>query len=320
MSSGKSKTQTTTSTTAPPAYVGNQLEFGVGEARRLYNAGTPEFFPGQTYAGFTPQQETALGLAEQRAMRGSPLVQGAQQNLFDTLSGKYMGSNPYLEAEINAASRGTTQRFAESVLPGIQSSLGRAGRYGANAATLNMYDRAQQNLARELGDIEATTRSRSYDNERARQFQALGLAPSLASQDYADIAQLSAVGEQRQAMNQRAIDESMQRYQYENTIDQQALDQFLARISGVAGSAGTIGTQTTPVQKSSPFSQALGLGLTAAGYAFGGPAGGMMGSMAGNAFGGGFGGYSPVPMATYGGGAYGGGYSMTPGGTRISWY
>lgn len=341
MSSGKSKTQTTTETVAPPAYIGRQLEFGVDEARRLYNQGTPGFFPGQTYAGFTPQQEQALNLTEQRALAGSPLTAEAQNQLGRTLRGEFLGANQYIDPMIAAANRSVTQQFAESVMPGVQSSLGRAGRYGSNAATQQLFTNAQRNLAQQLADTEANIRGNAYAQERQLMNAAIGQAPALAAQDFADLGRLAAVGEQRQAMNQHGINEQMARYQYENTIDQQALDQFLARVTGTAGSAGQTGTKVTPVAGSNTLGQVLGIAGTVGGFMVGGPAGAAIGGGLGSAIGGGMGGGAPVgggnfssmlsgygqptpyynsnPMQTFSGGAYGGGFSPTSSGV-INWY
>jgi hypothetical protein len=286
MSGGKSKTQTTTETTAPPAYIQDQLKFGVQQARNLYDKGAPAFFSGQTYAGFTPQQEQALTQTEQRALAGSPLTREAQNQLQRTLSGEFLGANPYLDPMIQAANRSVTQQFAETTMPSVQSSLGRAGRYGSNAATQQLFTNAQRTLAQQLADTEANIRGSAYQQERQLQNAAIGQAPALAAQDYADLGKLAMVGEQRQAMNQAAIDEAMLRYNYANTIDQQELDKFLARITGTAPSAGQIGTKVAPAGGSNTFGQLLGLAGTLGGAALGGPMGGAIGGSIGSAVGG----------------------------------
>lgn len=317
----KPKTQTTTSTTAPPSYVASELQYGTEQARSLYDQGLPEYYSEQTYAGFTPQQEQAMTLGEQRALDGSPLVDSAQTELQKTLAGDYYNINPYLDQALEAAKRGTVESYGTSVMPSIQSSLSRAGRYGSNAATMDLYNQSQKALAQQLADTEAKTRAQAYETERGRQYSAMGLAPTLAAQDYTDISNLYDIGAKRQAMEQQGINEDISRYQYESTMDQQALDQFLSRITGIAGSAGTVGTQTTPVKGSSTLSQLAGLAAVAAGTYFGGPAGGaaaggLFNSTVGNT---GVGATSSAPMATYGGGAYGGGYSPYNGGT-INWF
>jgi hypothetical protein len=343
MSSGKGKTQTTTQTSAPPAYIEDQLKYGTEEARRLYNQPAPKFFGGQTYAGFTPQQEQALNLTEQRALAGSPLTREAQAQLGRTLRGEFLGANQYLDPMVEAATRGARQRFAETTMPSVQSSLGRAGRYGNNAATQQLFTNAQRTLAQQLTDTEANIRGQNYAQERNFMNAAIGQAPALAAQDYADTARLAAVGEQRQAMNQAGINEAMQRYQYENNIDQEQLNQFLARITGISPQAGKVQTEVKPVAGANRLGQVLGVGMAAAGAFTGNPmliAGGVN-QFAGASQGGSGGGASPFssqmfgsmpnsqptpfypqynPMGTIAGGAYGGGYSNTAGGGRIDWY
>jgi len=318
MSSGKSKTQTTTQTSAPPQYVADQLKFGTEEARRLYDQGAPAFFSGQTYAGFTPQQEQALQMTEQRALAGSPLQREASNQLQRTLSGEFLGANQYIDPMIEAGNRSITRQFGETIMPSIQSSLGRSGRYGNNAATQQLYTNAQRTLAQQLADTEANVRGNAYAGERQLMNAAIGQAPAFAQQDYADLGKLAMVGEQRQGMDQNAINEAMQRYQYANTIDQQQLDQFLSRVTGISPQAGTIGTVVSPKQGSNTFGQLLGLAGTAAGMYFGGPAGAAAGGSLGGALGGGNA-LSPVPMATQAGGTYGGGYTPYSGG-QINWY
>lgn len=278
MSSGKSKTQTTTQTNAPPAYAAKELEFATQEARRLYETGLPAYYQGPTFAGFTPQQEQALTMTENRAMRGSPLVDTAQNQLQRTLSGEFLGANEYIDPMIDAANRNITRQFGETVMPSVQASLGRSGRFGNNAATQQLYTNAQRTLAQQLADTEVGIRGNAYAGERQLMNAAIGQAPAMAAQDYADANRLGAVGEQRQSMEQMGIDADMAKYQYESMIDQNELDQFLARLQGVVPMTGTVGTTVAPRQGSSMFSQLLGAGISLGGAALGGPIGGMIGS------------------------------------------
>lgn len=69
------------------------VEFGLGEARRLYEQGGPQYYPGQTFVSPSEATQTALGLAEQRALAGSPLLQQAQQ----TIAGQMGYTSPYAQ-------------------------------------------------------------------------------------------------------------------------------------------------------------------------------------------------------------------------------
>lgn len=74
---GGGGSQTTTQQIDPT--VQPYVEYGLQEARRLYEKGMPAYFPGQTYAGPSDYTNQAIGMAAQRAQAGSPLVSAAQQ-------------------------------------------------------------------------------------------------------------------------------------------------------------------------------------------------------------------------------------------------
>ena len=70
------------------------VEYGLQEAQRLYQTGGPEYYPGQTYIGPSQMTQTGMQMAQQRALQGSPLVQGAQQ----TVGALQTATNPALGA------------------------------------------------------------------------------------------------------------------------------------------------------------------------------------------------------------------------------
>jgi len=53
------------------------VEYGLGEAKNLYQTTTPEYFAGQTYVSPSAQTESALAQAEAQARAGSPLTSAA---------------------------------------------------------------------------------------------------------------------------------------------------------------------------------------------------------------------------------------------------
>ncbi len=50
------------------------VEFGLGEAKNLYQTTTPEYFKGQTYVSPSAQTESALSLAERTCSQSRSLV------------------------------------------------------------------------------------------------------------------------------------------------------------------------------------------------------------------------------------------------------
>ncbi|MFG1413976.1 hypothetical protein V5G24_23015 [Xanthobacter sp. VTT E-85241] len=303
MTSSKSKTQTTTSTVAPPGWIGDQQQFALDQARSLYDQGAPAFYPGQTYADLSPETSQAMGLATDRAVNGSPAVRDAQGNVTDTLNGAYLNANPYLNDAIDIANQGTVRGYQDSIFPTIASGSARSGRYGSGLYA-DAQDSARTALAGQLSDTSTTMANQNYMQERQNQLAAAGLAPALANQDYTDISALGQVGAQKEAQAQKGIDESMARYSYDANSQGDALNQFLQRLGLVTPGAGTTSTNTQPVQGSNALGQVLGLAATGAGYYFGGPSGGAAaGGAANSLFGGGGGGYSQQ-MSSPGGVSY----------------
>lgn len=90
-------------------------------------------------------------------------IMGAQGLVNDTIGGKFLSGNPYLDAVLG--------RTRENVSDSVASEFMGAGRYGGG------YHQAI--LARELADAENNARMQDYSRERAYQNDAIGQAQSL---------------------------------------------------------------------------------------------------------------------------------------------
>ena len=86
--------QTSTTTTSIDPSIQPYVTYGLEEGKRLYESGTPSFFPGQTYVSPSQATQSALQMAQERAMSGSPLVRSAQAEQLATIQGR--GVNPFL--------------------------------------------------------------------------------------------------------------------------------------------------------------------------------------------------------------------------------
>jgi hypothetical protein len=261
---GGSKTE---STSEPWAGVQPYLSQGYQAAQQ--DVLDKPFFPGQTYPGFSPESEAALGGTAQRALQGSPLIDMAQgrnygmmgapgtEALTNTAMGAYTNrDNPYMD------------RVAESVrarvLPGVQSSFGMAGRTGDSPL-------AQGIMAREMTNALAPYQFGQYGQERGFQEQAagqlasnqiagMGMAPELAGVDFSDLARLGQVGAARENKSAQQIQEDMARYESPVT----RLQQYMQTLSGSAPLIGQTSTQQGP----NPIFGALGAGISASPFFF----------------------------------------------------
>jgi hypothetical protein len=244
--SRSSSPQTTTTTSEPPAYLRPYLETGAQRANELYNN------QGAPVTPFSSQTEQALRMAEMRALGGSPVNRVAQDYATRTLSGGFMGANPWLDQAFNRASGAVTNQ--------VQSNFGTSGR---NPRGIDAAGFAQEGY----NDLAAQIYGGDYQAERARQQQLVPFAGQLASQDYADIGQLAGVGAQREALQR----------EYDNQSGN-ALDAYLARLSGFPG--GTV-TQSTPTERNWLAGAAGGASMGAMFGPWGILGGGILGGLLG---------------------------------------
>lgn len=245
---GKSSTQTSTTTSAPPDYLDSQLRYGTSQIRADYDAGPNPLYPYSTIKGFDPlQMEAAQGTVD-LARAGSPLVKSAQTLIQDTLDGKFVGGNPYLDDLL--ATYGTKAASASNA---IFNKSGRLGS-GANAT----------NAAKAVSDATLPYLFDQYNTERNNQYQAAQLAPGMANLDFENLNRIAAVGDARQTMDQAKLDEEVARWQYENGGgDDMNLDQYLQRIYGSPGfQYGTETNTTTSKQKGGGLGSVLGTALS----------------------------------------------------------
>tara|TARA_Y100000401_G_scaffold59221_1_gene46980 strand:- start:129 stop:872 length:744 start_codon:yes stop_codon:yes gene_type:complete len=214
---GSEQTGVQTTTVLPPAYVLPQLAYGANEAQRMYSAGTGfGYYPENTVAGFSPEQQMAMTLQGNRALSGSPITREGQSLGLNTLRGDFLGSNPYFK-----------QAVLDPITDQVQGQFSRAGRLGSGAN--------QNALTRAL----STPLMQNYENERQRQSNMLSNVPALANQDYTDYAQLAAVGLDRQQQAQRQIEANKARFDFLQSAPQQRLGTFLGNLNAAAGQGQT---------------------------------------------------------------------------------
>lgn len=218
------------------------VEYGLGEAKRLYQGTTPSYFPGQAFVSPSEATTRALGLAEQRAMAGSPLTEAAQQETLATIQGR--GINPFLAGAAEALYRPTTMAGQEAIR-GLQSEASSRGRYGSGAME-QLAGKASYNIGLGLGDINRQLMLQSSEAERARQMEAVRGAPAMAAQDYADIQRLLTVGGAREQQAAAELQDAINRYNFEQNLPSMKLQQYAGLIYGAP--QGQIVTQSATPQ------------------------------------------------------------------------
>jgi len=207
-----------------------------------------EFFPGSTVVPFSPQQEQAFNLIEQRAFGGSPLTQAGQQNLLQTIQGDFLNlENPAFQA--------LSDRLSGDISSRVNAQFTGSGRRGSSAN--------QEALTRGIGDALAPIAFQQFAQERGNQLAAAQAAPAFAQQDFFDLNQLLGVGQARQGQAGAELQDLVNRFNFGQQEPRQRLAEFFSLIGGgtIPGQGTT--TTTQPVFETSSeqnaFSNALGL-------------------------------------------------------------
>jgi hypothetical protein len=185
-------------------------------------AQTPwQSYQGQRFADLNPQQMLGLGMVQERALQGSPLISEAEKSLTQTIQGG--NTNPYLDQMVNKAQ--------QSVLGNANAAAVRSGSFGNSGIG--------EQAARQMSDVATSMYGQAYDQDRARQLQAIGMAPTLADQGYKDASQLLNAGNILQNQQQQKLD-----FGYDQFKDAQNYPfKQLQTIGGVVGQAQ--GSQST---------------------------------------------------------------------------
>jgi hypothetical protein len=242
------------------------VEFGLGEARRLYEGAGPQYFPGQTFVSPSATTLSALQSAESRAMAGSPLLRQAQTQMQRTAGGEYLQGNPFFQGAFAPAARQAQEAFTTNIQD-LTSKASSAGRYGS-AAMGQLQGKAADIFSRNLTETAGKLAYENYAAERARQEAAARALPELAAQDYADIERLATVGQAREAYDLQALQDQINRFNYEQNLPQARLQSYLSSIYGAPAGGITEttgrGTSQQPIY-GNPAQSFLGNALTLAG-------------------------------------------------------
>lgn len=199
-------------------------------------------YDGQTVAQLNPYQQAGYDAIAARAMGGSPVSDAAAGEITRTLSGGYLGANPYLDSMVD--------RTAADIRRSSDVAEARGAGYGNTGR--------EEATARAIGDASMQIRGQDYARERGYMQSALGMAPTIAGQDYADAAQLLGAGQGLQGQEQRNLTDQYQRFLEARDYPQQ---QLATMGRGLGFNFG--GSQQVP--GANGWSQALGTGLAAYG-------------------------------------------------------
>lgn len=217
------------------------VEYGLQEAKQLYQTDTPTYYPYQTYVDPSAQTQQALQAAQSRALAGSPLVPAAQQQQLGVIRGEDLGLNPFFTSALQGAAGVATTQFQDA-LKDIASQASQAGRYGSGAMA-SLQDRASTNLAKELTTRAGELAYQNYAAQKAAQERAVERAPQMAQADYQDIQQLLNVGQTAEDYQRQALESDIARFEFEQNKPYTKLQSYLSAAYGAP--MGQVSTTTS---------------------------------------------------------------------------
>jgi len=217
------------------------VEYGLQEAKGLYQTDTPNYYGGQTYIGPSAQTQAALQAGQNRALAGNPLLPAAQQQQLSSIQGDYLSAgNPYFTQALAGPTQQATQAYNDAIMA-AQSGASRAGRYGSGVSA-DIQNRAANTLSNTLANKYGELAYGNYQQERGMQNQAVMNAPALAQADYGDISQLANIGKTAEDYQKTALQADIDRFNFEQNKPYQKLSSYLGAAYGAP--MGNVSTTT----------------------------------------------------------------------------
>ena len=217
------------------------VQYGLEQAKGLYQSDTPKYYGGQTYVGPSEQTQAALQAAQNRALQGNALLPAAQQQQLGSIRGDYLSAgNPYFQQALAGPTQQATQAYNDAIMA-AQSGTSKAGRYGSGVSA-DIQNRAANTLATTLANTYGNLAYQNYAGERGMQNQAVMNAPGLAQADYADISQLANVGKTAEDYQKTALQADIDRFNFQQNAPYQKLSAYLGAAYGAP--MGQVSTTT----------------------------------------------------------------------------
>ena len=210
------------------------------EARRIYEGGPQQYYPGQTWVD--PNQLELLGRMNQLGF--------ATQQMPGMLGGIYSGfgslvnpmASPYLESMIDIGQRKIGEGLREQILPSIRADALRAGQFTSSSKDLAK-GLAGEAAIQSMEDLNTRLLSDAYNRGLSSQERALSMAPSILGLGM----QPGQIQQQIGGMYRGDTEKMLQDYMNRWNFGQQAPRSNLDWYANVVGSPFR-GTTTTSAQ------------------------------------------------------------------------
>ena len=236
------------------------MEGGFKESAKLYNQHTPQWYSGQTQAGFSPDQLTAQQGIRDFAVQGAPSImnpaisayqQGTNPNMLNVANNPYV--NNMAQAAADRAMGALTPQMANIRQGAIASGGYGGGRQGIaeGNALSGAADAANQAAAGIYSD--------AYGQGLGHQANTLGMTSGLMGAGFQPYGALGASGGQQQGREQALIQDAMAQQQFEQNLPYDKLAKYQAGITGFSPLVGNAGQSVATSPGNSMVSNIGGL-------------------------------------------------------------
>jgi len=240
-------------------------------AEAWFNSPLPDYYPGQTVAGFNPAQMRGWGMS-QAAAGDVARYAGGLGGAYGSYVNQGPQMNPYLDQVADAYRGQMGKMFSEQIMPslrGSQIAANNAGSSGAALASARAADDFQQNISNQLANLY----SRGFESTQNRYLSALGQAPGQVGMLQSALSQPGAIQQQigglQQMLQQRRMDDEMQRWQYYRDAPERRLQTYAGLLGEM--SMPTSSTQTSTATGQAPAPRTNWSNLVAGGLMYASP-------------------------------------------------
>jgi len=218
------------------------MQGGFEESAKLYNEHTPQWYSGQTQAGFSPDQLTAQQGIRDFAVQGAPSIMNPAISAYQRGTGANMldvANNPYVnnmaQAAADRAMGALTPQMANIRQGAIMSGGYGGGRQGIaeGNALAGAADAANQAAAGIYSD--------AYGQGLGHQLGTMGQTGSLMGAGFSPYGALGASGGQQQGREQALIQDAMAQQQFQQNLPYDKLAKYQAGITGFSPLVGNAG-------------------------------------------------------------------------------
>lgn len=201
----------------------------------------------QQVAGFNPTQTEAMQGILGTAQGQAPVTGASEQNLVDTLSGKYLdpNSNPYLRGTYDQAAQAMSDQYKYATAPSMAATAVGGGGSTGGTAYGNEATMGQYGLGQNLSNLANQVYGGAYNQERGNQMQAIGLEPGQVQSAFMPGQQALGIGSLQQQQQQTQLDTAFQNAMRQWNLPYTELDAYGNALSTARGPAGT-STVTVP--------------------------------------------------------------------------